>query len=100
MSRSSKPTDRLRKIIDSFPRVTVTVLGDMVADEFVVGEISRVSREAPVLILRHRERSVVPGGGANAVNNLADLGVNVLPVGIVGTDEPGRMLLRLFRQKR
>src|SRR6185312_15749479 len=100
MSRSPKPADRLRKIVESFPRVTVTVLGDMVADEFVIGEISRVSREAPVLILRHRERSVVPGGGANAVNNLADLGVNVLPVGIIGNDEPGRMLLRSFRHKR
>jgi len=100
MSRTPKPGDRLRKIVESFPRVTVTVLGDMVADEFVFGEISRVSREAPVLILRHRERSVVPGGGANAVNNLADLGVNVLPVGIVGNDEPGRLLLRSFRHKR
>jgi len=99
MSRSLKPVDRLRKIIESFPRVTVTVLGDMVADEFVFGEISRVSREAPVLILRHRERTVVPGGGANAVNNLADLGVNVLPVGIIGIDEPGRLLLRSFRHK-
>jgi len=78
----------------------VTVLGDMVADEFIFGEISRVSREAPVLILRHRERSVVPGGGANAVNNLAELGVNVLPVGIVGNDEPGNLLVRSFRRQR
>ena len=100
MPRTSHETNHLRKIIEAFPRVTVAVLGDMVADEFVFGEISRVSREAPVLILRHRERTVVPGGGANAVNNLADLGVNVLPVGIVGTDEPGRMLLRAFRHKR
>ena len=100
MPRTSHETSHLRKIIEAFPRVTVAVLGDMVADEFVFGEISRVSREAPVLILRHRERTVVPGGGANAVNNLADLGVNVLPVGIVGTDEPGRMLLRAFRHKR
>ena len=99
MSRSPKPADRLRKIVESFPRVTITVLGDMVAAEFVFGEISRVSREAPVLILRHRERAVVPGGGANAVNNLADLGVNVLPVGIIGNDEPGRLLLRSFRHK-
>jgi D-glycero-beta-D-manno-heptose-7-phosphate kinase len=99
MTRNSKPTDRLRKIVETFPRITVMVLGDMVADEFVFGEISRVSREAPVLILRHRERTVVPGGGANAVNNLADLGVNVLPVGIVGNDEFGRLLLRSFRQK-
>lgn len=98
--RHFKPAGRLRKIVDAFPRLTITVLADMVADEFVFGEISRVSREAPVLILRHRERNVVPGGGANAVNNLADLGVNVLPVGIVGTDEPGRLLLRSFRHKR
>src|SRR5437868_8478427 len=100
MPLSPKPADRLRKIVESFPRVTVTVLGDMVADEFVFGEISRVSREAPVLILSHRERTVVPGGGANAVNNLADLGANVLPVGILGNDEPGRLLLRAFRHKR
>src|SRR6478672_11883445 len=100
MSRPPKPSDRLRKIVESFPRVTVTVLGDMVADEFVFGEISRVSREAPVLILKHRERTVQPGGGANAINNLADLGVNVLPVGVVGDDEPGRLLLKAFRHKR
>jgi D-glycero-beta-D-manno-heptose-7-phosphate kinase len=100
MTRHPKETDRLRKIVESFPKITVTVAGDLVADEFIFGEISRVSREAPVLILRHRERSIVPGGAANAVNNLADLGVNVLPVGIVGDDEPGRLLLRHFRHKR
>ena len=100
MSKLPRESERLIKVVQAFPRVTVTVLGDMVADEFVFGEISRVSREAPVLILRHRERTVVPGGGANAVNNLADLGVNVLPVGIVGNDEPGRLLLRAFRHKR
>ena len=100
MTRAARPGDRLRRIIEAFPRVTVTVLGDMVADEFVFGEIARVSREAPVLILRHRERTVVPGGGANAVNNLAELGVNVLPVGIIGYDEPGKLLVRSFRRKR
>jgi rfaE bifunctional protein kinase chain/domain len=100
MKKLSSEAGRLRAIVEAFPRLTITVLGDMVADEFVFGEISRVSREAPVLILRHRERTVVPGGGANAVNNLADLGVNVLPVGIVGNDEPGRLLLREFRHKR
>jgi rfaE bifunctional protein kinase chain/domain len=100
MTRAPKQPDHLRKIVEAFPRLTITVLGDMVADEFVFGEISRVSREAPVLILRHRERSVVPGGGANAVNNLADLGVNALPVGVVGNDDPGRLLLRHFRHKQ
>jgi D-glycero-beta-D-manno-heptose-7-phosphate kinase len=100
MTKHPKEADGLRKIVESFPKITVTVLGDLVADEFVFGEISRVSREAPVLILKHRERTVVPGGAANAANNLADLGVNVLPVGIVGDDEPGRMLLKYFRHKR
>src|ERR1700676_606942 len=99
MTKHIKENDRLRKIVESFPKLTVTVLGDLVADEFIFGEISRVSREAPVLILKHRERSVVPGGGANAVCNLADLGVNVLPVGVVGDDEPGRLLLKAFRHK-
>src|SRR5438309_7959934 len=92
-------TQRLLKIVESFPRVGVTVLGDLVADEFVFGEISRVSREAPVLILKHRERTVVPGAAANAVFNLADLGVSVLPVGVVGDDEPGRWLLKGFKLK-
>lgn len=100
MTKHLKEAERLRKIVESFPKITVTVLGDLVADEFVFGEISRVSREAPVLILKHRERSVAPGGGANAANNLADLGVNVLPVGVVGDDEPGRLLLKYFRHKR
>lgn len=100
MTKHPKETDRLKKLVEAFPNITVTVLGDLVADEFVFGEISRVSREAPVLILKHRERTVVPGGAANAANNLADLGVNVLPVGIVGDDEPGRMLLKYFRHKR
>jgi D-glycero-beta-D-manno-heptose-7-phosphate kinase len=100
MTKHPKESDRLKKIIEAFPKITVTVLGDLVADEFIYGEISRVSREAPVLILKHRERTVVPGGGANAINNLADLGVNVLPVGAVGDDEPGRMLLKYFRHKR
>jgi rfaE bifunctional protein kinase chain/domain len=100
MTHAAKQTERLRKLVEAFPRVTVTVLGDMVADEFIYGEISRVSREAPVLILRHRERTIVPGGGGNAVSNLADLGVNVLPVGVIGNDESGRLLLRNFRHKR
>jgi rfaE bifunctional protein kinase chain/domain len=94
-----RENSRLKKVVEAFPNVTVTVVGDLVADEFVFGEISRVSREAPVLILKHRERTIVPGGGANAVYNLADLGVNVLPVGVVGDDEPGKLLIKAFRHK-
>jgi rfaE bifunctional protein kinase chain/domain len=99
MTKHPKEAERLTKIVESFSKITITVVGDLVADEFIFGEISRVSREAPVLILKHRERTVVPGGGANAINNLADLGVNVLPVGVVGDDEAGRLLLKAFRHK-
>jgi D-glycero-beta-D-manno-heptose-7-phosphate kinase len=99
MTRFPIATGRLQEIVESFANVTVTVLGDLVADEFIFGEISRVSREAPVLILKHRERTVVPGGGANSINNLADLGVKVLPVGIVGDDEAGHLLLKYLRNK-
>jgi rfaE bifunctional protein kinase chain/domain len=76
------------------------MIGDLVADEFVSGDISRVSREAPVLILRHRQTDFVPGGGANAANNLADLGATVLPVGVVGDDAAGRAMIEYFRRKR
>jgi len=93
-------TARLREIVDLFSGVTVTILADLVADEFVFGEISRVSREAPVLILKHRERTILPGGGANAINNLADLNVKVLPVGVLGEDEAGDALLSIFKRKK
>jgi len=90
---------RLLDIVGAFPRQTIAVVGDFVLDEFVSGEISRVSREAPVLILRHRHSEVFPGGAANAVNNLAALGASVLPVGVVGDDEGGEKLLGCFRER-
>lgn len=89
----------LLSIIERFSRQRIVMLGDLVADEYVYGEIARVSREAPVLILKQREKQVTPGGGANAVNNLADLGARVIPVGVVGDDETGEALLRYFREK-
>src|ERR1700752_5406445 len=79
----------LRECVEQFNTKTIVLLGDFVADEFQFGDISRVSREAPVLILRHRETQVVPGGGANAANNLAALGARVLPVTAVGQAAAG-----------
>ncbi|HVN78112.1 MAG TPA: bifunctional ADP-heptose synthase [Terriglobia bacterium] len=78
----------------------IAVYGDLVVDEFLFGEISRVSREAPVLILKQKESLVVPGGAANAVNNLCALGACPIPFGIVGDDVSGRELIRQFKQKR
>ncbi len=90
---------RLLDIVAAFPRQSICVWGDFVLDLFVSGEISRVSREAPVLILRHRRTEAYPGGAANAVNNLVDLGAKVLPVGVVGDDEGGKILLDYLRRK-
>jgi D-glycero-beta-D-manno-heptose-7-phosphate kinase len=91
---------KLRRIVESFSNISVLVMADLIADEFISGEIARVSREAPVLILRHRGRTLIPGGGANAIMNLAALGVTPLPVGFVGDDEPGRALLQIFRKNK
>jgi len=90
----------LRECVEQFNTKTVVLLGDFVADEFQYGEISRVSREAPVLILKHRETHIVPGGGANAANNLASLGARVLPLTAVGDDAAGDALIAHFRHQR
>src|SRR2546425_8575437 len=89
----------LAECVEKFSGKTIVLLGDFVADEFRYGEISRVSREAPVLILRHRETHLVPGGGANAANNLVSLGARVLPITAVGDDAAGDALVHHFRQK-
>src|SRR5258707_14648402 len=87
----------LAECVEKFSSKTVVLLGDFVADEFQFGEISRVSREAPVLILRHSHTRLVPGGGANAANNFAALGARVLPVTAVGDDAAGTQLRDYFR---
>ena len=87
---------RLAEIVEQFRGKKVVMYGDFVADEFQYGDISRVSREAPVLILKHRETKLVPGGGANATNNLAALGAKVVPVAAVGDDAVGEALVRYF----
>jgi rfaE bifunctional protein kinase chain/domain len=90
----------LAEVVEQFSSKTIVFLGDFVADEFQFGDISRVSREAPVLILRHRETRLLPGGGANAANNLADLGARVLPVTAVGDDANGDALIEYFRKTK
>jgi D-glycero-beta-D-manno-heptose-7-phosphate kinase len=90
----------LADIVEHFAGKHVVVLGDFVADAFQFGDITRVSREAPVLILKHRETQIVPGGGANAANNFAALGARVSPVTAVGDDLAGDRLLATFREKK
>jgi D-glycero-beta-D-manno-heptose-7-phosphate kinase len=94
MSVESKAeAERLSALVRAFEERRVLVLGDLIADQFVSGEISRVSREAPVMILRHERTETVPGGAANCAMNLAALGARAAIVGVVGDDSAGRELL-------
>jgi rfaE bifunctional protein kinase chain/domain len=81
--------EQLLKIIRSFSERKLLIVGDSIADKFLYGSISRVSREAPVFILRHELTETVPGGAANCALNLAALGANVSLISLAGDDEAG-----------
>lgn len=85
--------ERLISIVKRFPERRILVIGDAIADQFVYGAISRVSREAPVFILRHEQTETVPGGAANCAMNLVSLGASVTLIGVVGEDAAGRTLV-------
>jgi rfaE bifunctional protein kinase chain/domain len=85
--------ERLIGIVRRFPQRRILVVGDAIADQFVYGAISRVSREAPVFILRHEHTETVPGGAANCAVNLASLGAGVSLISTAGKDEAGRALV-------
>jgi rfaE bifunctional protein kinase chain/domain len=89
--------ERLISIVKRFPQRRILVIGDSVADQFVYGAISRVSREAPVFILRHEQTETVPGGSANCAMNLAALGARVSLVSVAGEDEAGRVLVEKLK---
>jgi rfaE bifunctional protein kinase chain/domain len=80
-------------LLPAFPASQVVVVGDFVADQYVYGETERISREAPVLIVRYESSELKAGGAGNAAQNLAALGVKVRAVGVVGDDELGTALL-------
>ena len=84
--------ERLLGIVKRFQHRRVLVIGDAIADQFVYGAISRVSREAPVFIIRHEHTETVPGGAANCAVNLASLGAKVSLLAITGEDEAGQAL--------
>ena len=86
--------DRLLELVDAAGERRVAVIGDVIADEFIHGRLSRVSREAPVLILRYDGTTVVPGGAGNAAANVAALGGRAHLVGLLGTADADRRVAR------
>src|SRR5262245_62611798 len=103
MARRSTPPSadrqRLLNLVDNFADTRVAVYGDLIVDEFIYGRISRVSREAPVLILEYDSTEIVPGGAGNAANNVAALGGRPIAIGLIGDDEAGSRLLDAFAGK-
>jgi rfaE bifunctional protein kinase chain/domain len=88
--------ERLLALIDGFSSRRILVIGDLIADEFIYGEVARVSREAPVLILKYDATEMVAGGAGNAANNIAALGGRASLAAIAGADPEGRRLLASF----
>ena len=91
--------DRLLRVVDQFAGRKLAVVGDLIADQFLYGQTARVSREAPVLVLQYRDLVRVPGGAANAANNLLDLDCRVTVFGAVGRDSAGRDLVSSLERK-
>ena len=84
--------ERIRRFED----LRILVWGDFLLDQFVYGEISRVSREAPVLILKYADTLTLPGGAANTVANVCSLGATAIPAGFIGDDEAGEQLFSVW----
>lgn len=85
-------------LLKRFPQVRVLLVGDLLADHYLYGQTERVSREAPVLIVRHEREEVKLGGGANAAANASALGAKVTAIGVMGRDAHGRKLSALFKE--
>lgn len=90
---------KLIKIVESFNDATILVLGDLVLDRFWFGTVQRISREAPVPIVKLAKTTIAPGCGANCASNLASLGSKVIVFGVVGEDLEGDSLIRLLEEQ-
>ncbi len=90
------PIERFKEIIGRFKERKIAVFGDIVADIYIYGKPFRLSREAPVLVVRHDGERTVPGSAGNTIRNLSCLGIRVFPLCVLGDDEPGGFLLREF----
>lgn len=88
----SQGFNKLKRIISNFRNTRVLVIGDLILDEFIWGDVSRISPEAPVPVVWVKKESFMPGGASNVANNLRSLGAKTYLAGIIGDDERGAIL--------
>ncbi|MBI2118057.1 MAG: D-glycero-beta-D-manno-heptose-7-phosphate kinase [Elusimicrobia bacterium] len=86
------------KIIDQFSKTKILVIGDLMVDRFIRGKVSRISPEAPVPVVKVKEKNDVPGGAGNVTKNLSSLGAKVECCGVIGIDPVGENLLNEFQR--
>jgi len=89
---------QLEEIVTRFTGTRITVVGDLILDEFIWGDVQRISPEAPVPVVEVNRESLLPGGAANVAMNLASLGAEPLVVGLIGDDSAGRRLEDVLEQ--
>jgi D-beta-D-heptose 7-phosphate kinase/D-beta-D-heptose 1-phosphate adenosyltransferase len=92
-------TKKAEKVISNFKDARVLVVGDLILDEFLWGDVSRISPEAPVPVVWVKRESFMPGGASNVANNLRSLGAHVSVAGVIGDDERGAILKGELEQK-
>jgi D-glycero-beta-D-manno-heptose-7-phosphate kinase len=95
---SRKVKKRLADSVSRFSRYTILVVGDLMLDVFIWGEVHRISPEAPVPVVEVREETQLLGGTANVVHNAAALGARTIVTGVIGDDSAGRQLVQLLQQ--
>jgi rfaE bifunctional protein kinase chain/domain len=93
-------TERLRSYLPLFENKKVVVVGDLYHDEYIMGKPSRISREAPIVVLEYRNRRIVPGGATAPACNVVALGGKAYQLGVIGDDRPGRELLEALAARR
>jgi rfaE bifunctional protein kinase chain/domain len=99
MKRREGGFERLRSAVERWKGGRVLVLGDVILDEFILGRTDRVSREAPVVVVRYDDSAYSPGGAANAMQNVVALGGVAVPVAVLGDDRFGARLAALLRER-
>lgn len=92
----TKHNEHLLKVLNKLSRPRVLLIGDLILDEYIEGEIQRISREAPVPIVEEKCRHYKPGGAANTLANLVTMGAQTTAIGVVGKDLSGKALVELL----